>query len=208
MVDEVKENLIAATADIADGAVVLNSKVGERCMVGKNCRLCYSTMGNFSYISVNSHVFSSEIGKYSSISWNVSIGPAQHDYERITSHAMLYASRFCMTDKRYYDQYIGKVKIMNDVWIGCNSTIMRGVTIGDGAVIGANSVITKDVPPYAIICGVNRFLRWRFGEDIRQRLLEIRWWDYPIERVKACMELIAQKPTLCLLNELEKKLKE
>lgn len=99
------------------------------------------------------------------------------------------------------------MKLGNDVWIGCNTTIMRGVTIGDGAVIGANSVITKDVPPYAIVCGVNKFLRWRFDEEVRNRLLEIKWWDYPIECVKDCIELISKKPTISTLNYLEKKLK-
>lgn len=207
MVNNIKNSVIALTADIADNSIVLNSTIGELCMVEKNCRFCYSTMGDLSYVSVNTHVFSAEIGKYCSISWNVSIGPAQHDFDRISSHAMLYATRFKMINKRYYDQYRGGVKLGNDVWIGCNTTIMRGVTIGDGAVIGANSVITKDVPPYAIVCGVNKFLRWRFDEEARNRLLEIKWWDYPIECVKDCIELISKKPTISTLNYLEKKLK-
>ena len=83
---------------------------------------------------------------------------------------------------------------------------MRGVTIGDGAVIGANSIITKDVPPYAIVCGANKFLRWRFDEEIRNRLLEIKWWDYPIAKVKSCIDLIAQKPMMPILDCLEEKL--
>lgn len=84
---------------------------------------------------------------------------------------------------------------------------MRGVTIGDGAVIGANSIITKDVPPYSIIFGVNKFHRWRFDEKIRKRLLEIQWWNYPIETVKRCIDLIAKEPTLDILADLEAHLK-
>lgn len=80
---------------------------------------------------------------------------------------------------------------------------MRDVSIGDGAVIGANSIITKDVPPYAIMCGVNRFLRWRFDENIRKRLLDIKWWNYPIENVRNCIELISKKPTDEILDQLE-----
>lgn len=203
MEDEINNFLVARSADIADNSLILKSSVGEYCMVGKNCRLCYSSLGDFSYISINSHVFSSEIGKYCSISWNVSIGPAKHDPERITSHAMLYANRFGMIDKKYYNQYSGEVKVGNDVWIGCGSTIMRDVSIGDGAIIGANSIITRDVPPYAIMCGVNRFLRWRFDENIRKRLLDIKWWNYPIENVRNCIELISKKPTDEILDQLE-----
>ncbi len=84
---------------------------------------------------------------------------------------------------------------------------MRGVTVGDGAVIGANSIITKDVPPYSIVFGVNKFHRWRFDEKIRNRLLEIQWWNYPIENVKRCIDLIAKKPTLEILADLELRLK-
>lgn len=208
MVDNIKNSVIAETADIDNNSIILNSKVGELCMVGKNCRLCYSTIDDLSYISVNTHVFSAEIGKYNSISWNVSVGPAQHNPSRISSHAMLYAYKFQMIDNQYYNQYEGGVKIENDVWIGCNSVVMRGVTVGDGAVIGANSIITKDVPPYAIVCGVNRFLRWRFDEEIRYRLLEIKWWNYSIDKVKNCIELIAQEPTLQILDKLDKRLKE
>lgn len=107
MVNNIKNSVIALTADIADNSIVLNSTIGELCMVEKNCRFCYSTMGDLSYVSVNTHVFSAEIGKYCSISWNVSIGPAQHDFDHISSHAMLYATRFKMINKRYYNQYRG-----------------------------------------------------------------------------------------------------
>lgn len=107
MVNNIKNSVIALTADIADNSIVLNSTIGELCMVEKNCRFCYSTMGDLSYVSVNTHVFSAEIGKYCSISWNVSIGPSQHDFDHISSHAMLYATRFKMINKRYYNQYRG-----------------------------------------------------------------------------------------------------
>ena len=145
-------SLVPSTADISDSALVLHSTVGEKCQMFNDTMLCYSEMGDLSYLSRRSSVFSSTIGKYCSISWNVSIGPANHDYKRISSHAMLYANRFDMLgeDGRYYNQYEKETVIGNDVWIGCNAVIMRGVHIGDGAVIGANAVITKDIPSYTI----------------------------------------------------------
>lgn len=78
----------------------------------------------------------------------------------------------------------GDTVVGNDVWIGRDATIMPGVTIGDGAVIGAHSVVTKDVAPYEIVAGnPARVIRTRFEPDDVARLLQIRWWDWPVERI-------------------------
>ncbi|WP_291599328.1 hypothetical protein [Bacteroides sp.] len=83
-------NDIARNADISNTAIIINSTIGELCMIGNDTRFCYSSLGDYSYVGDNSHIFSSSIGKYSSLSWNVTIGPGVHQYQRITSHAMLY----------------------------------------------------------------------------------------------------------------------
>ena len=78
----------------------------------------------------------------------------------------------------------GDVVIGNDVWVGREATILSGVTIGDGAVIGAKSLVTSSVPPYAIVAGnPARLVRRRFDEATIRRLLEIKWWDWPDERI-------------------------
>lgn len=78
----------------------------------------------------------------------------------------------------------GDTTVGNDVWIGREATIMPGVTIGDGAVVGAHSVVTKDVEPYAVVAGnPARHLRVRFDPDDVDRLLAVRWWDWPVEDV-------------------------
>lgn len=78
----------------------------------------------------------------------------------------------------------GDTVIGNDVWIGREATIMPGVTIGDGAVIGAHSVVTKDVDPYAIVAGnPARIIRRRFNDADIARLLAAKWWDWPIEKI-------------------------
>jgi acetyltransferase-like isoleucine patch superfamily enzyme len=85
----------------------------------------------------------------------------------------------------------GDVTIGNDVWIGYNVTILSGVTIGDGAAIGTGSVVAKDVPPYAIVSGNPvRIVRYRFNEETIQKLLQIRWWNWPDEKVKENLDLI------------------
>lgn len=78
----------------------------------------------------------------------------------------------------------GDVVVGNDVWVGWSAVVMSGVTVGDGAVIAARSVVTKDVPPYAIVAGnPARVVRYRFDEKIIADLLAIRWWDWADEKV-------------------------
>jgi virginiamycin A acetyltransferase len=78
----------------------------------------------------------------------------------------------------------GNIVVGNDVWIGYNATIMAGVTIGDGAIIGTNSVVTKDVEPYAIVGGnPAKLIKKRFSEEEVKDLLEIKWWDWEIEKI-------------------------
>lgn len=85
----------------------------------------------------------------------------------------------------------GDIVVGNDVWIGYEAVILAGVTIGDGAVVGARAVVTKDVPPYAIVGGVPaKPIRKRFSDGVIQRLLALKWWDWPVERIAANIEAI------------------
>ncbi|MCZ6903286.1 MAG: CatB-related O-acetyltransferase [Rickettsia endosymbiont of Ixodes persulcatus] len=72
----------------------------------------------------------------------------------------------------------------NDLWFGINSTILPGVNIGDRAIIGACSVVAKDVPPYSIVAGNPvKIIRYRFFDDIIEQLLEIQWWDWNYDKI-------------------------
>ena len=85
----------------------------------------------------------------------------------------------------------GDIIIGNDVWIGYEAVIMSGVTIGDGAIIGARSVVTKDIPPYTIVGGVPaRQIRRRFSEETIAALLELKWWNWPREKIARKIEAI------------------
>lgn len=85
----------------------------------------------------------------------------------------------------------GNIVIGNDVWIGFEAIILSGITIGDGAIIGAHAVVTKDVPPYTIVGGIPaKTIRKRFSDDIVDSLLEMRWWDWPIERIAESISYI------------------
>lgn len=85
----------------------------------------------------------------------------------------------------------GDIVVGNDVWIGYEAVIMAGVRIGDGAVIAARAVVTKDVPPYTIVGGVPaREIRPRFDAGTAARLQELQWWDWPAEKIRACLPYI------------------
>ena len=82
----------------------------------------------------------------------------------------------------------GDTVVGNDVWIGAEAMIMPGIRIGDGAMIGSRSVVTKDVAPYAIVAGnPAREIRKRFSDSDIERLLDMRWWDWPLEQIEAEM---------------------
>ncbi|MDA0108437.1 CatB-related O-acetyltransferase [Vibrio sp. La 4.2.2] len=94
------------------------------------------------------------------------------------------------TDVKDGFQKAGDTVIGNDVWIGSEAMIMPGVKIGDGAVIGARSVITKDVEPYAIVVGHNTVIKKRFSEDQINKLLEMQWWNWPLDTLKQVMSVM------------------
>lgn len=85
----------------------------------------------------------------------------------------------------------GDIVVGNDVWIGYEAVILAGVTIGDGAIIGARAVVAGDVPPYTIVGGVPaRPIRKRFSDDVIEALLELRWWGWRPERIAANLDAI------------------
>ena len=96
----------------------------------------------------------------------------------------------------------GDIVIGNDVWIGYEAVILSGVTIGDGAIVGARSVVTRDVPPYTIVGGVPaRPIRRRFGQETIDALLELRWWDWPLEKLSKNIRAIQHRDPAALLGQ-------
>jgi acetyltransferase-like isoleucine patch superfamily enzyme len=120
------------------------------------------------------------IGKFCSIGPNVTIFVGgEHPHEWITTYpfSVIWKGAASYPPGR---QSKGNIEIGNDVWIGAHALILSGVKIGDGAVIAAGSVVTKDVLPYAIVGGVPaKLIRFRFPEPVIKRLLKIAWWNWP-----------------------------
>ena len=95
----------------------------------------------------------------------------------------------------------GDIRIGNDVWIGYEAVILAGVSIGDGAIIGARALVTKDVPPYTIVGGVPaRVIRKRFDQEIIDTLLQVRWWNWPKARISRHLDAIQSGNAQLLLQ--------
>ena len=129
------------------------------------------------------------IGAFTSIGSHVRIGHGTHPLNYLTTSPYLYLDRLeYKTDKAPSHnewEVLASIHIGNDVWIGDEVFIKNGITIGDGAILGAKSVITHDVPPYAIVCGnPAKVLRYRFSADIIEKLLELKWWNLPDDVIK------------------------
>ncbi len=134
------------------------------------------------------------IGAFCSIAVDVLVVPNDHRMDWVTTSPIASLKEFGFAAKDYMKTYMPsekrKVYIGNDVWIGARSIIFEGVTIGDGAVIAANSIISKDVRPYAVVGGVNRLIRYRFTPEQIEKLLQIQWWNWSDEKIHENAELL------------------
>lgn len=146
-----------------------------------------SRIGANTYIGFNCHISKAQIGRYTSIADNVLVGPGEHRLDRISTHSLFY-------DAPYEILTEAPCVIQDDVWIGAACIIRRGVTIGTGAVIGANSFVNKDVPPFAIMAGSPaRCIGVRFDADMSARILASRWWELPADEARKLIEQLTQE---------------
>lgn len=125
-----------------------------------------------------------QIGRFNAIAKGTSFRLGiNHDYKKVfLGHSNLIEDE---TNRTIYQNEKGQILIKNDVWIGSNVTIMAGVTIGNGAIIAANSHVVKDVEPYTIVGGnPAKFIKYRFDKDIIDKLLTIRWWNWSNEELE------------------------
>jgi len=172
-------------------------------LVANHASLRDCEIDNYSSIGRYSKLAYVHMGKFCSISWDVTIGAIEHPYDRISTHAFPYTSRaghFVNHEKHFKTiTWVG-----NDVWIGCNSVIISGVKIGDGAIIGASAVVTKDVPPYAIVVGIPaKIIGYRFDSKTVEKLQEIKWWDLDRDEIKKNINIFQQKLDDSIINCLE-----
>ena len=163
-------------------------------------------LGYGSYIGRNSSL-SADIGRFTSIAPFVRCNPGRHPYslpfvttspsffslnKSNSQNGSTFATKQMFKEWTYYDEERKiSVKIGNDCWIGENVFFVGGITIGDGAVVLAHAVVTKDVPAYAIVGGVPaKIIKYRYDDDTIAFLQEVQWWNFSVEWLKEHWELL------------------
>ena len=182
--DDLRRPKIAET--VIDPTVRLReADIGRRCEILANTRVEYSSLGDYSYLGEHCEVADAVIGKFTAIANAVRIGAPNHPMGRPSQHRFTYCPEYyeasATRDRDFFaDRRAARVTIGHDCWIGHGVIILPRVTVGDGAVIAAGAVVSRDVLPYSVVGGVPaRPIRKRFSDAIAERLRRIAWWDWP-----------------------------
>jgi len=166
------------------GSAVINSKIHKTAKIEAGSNIQNVAFGKYSFCGYDCTISNCVIGAFCSIASNVKIGGTRHPMEWISTSPVFSSRRDSI--KKKFSKFTKSADMLtsigNDVWIGDNVLIKAGVRVGDGAVIGMGSVVTKDVPSYAIVAGCpSKVIRKRFDDHIIDRLLQIKWWEFDDE---------------------------
>lgn len=154
-----------------------NVSVGSRTELF-NCRI-----GRYTYFQKSCIIKNCNIGRYCSIGSHSQIGLGIHPVGlNVSTSPFFYMHNanlgFTFVKKNSFNEQYKLTTIGNDVWIGTRSIIMGGISVGDGAIVGAGTVVTKDIPPYAVVAGVpGKVIKYRFSSDLINVLLNRPWWE-------------------------------
>ena len=155
-----------------------------------------SEIGAYSYCASNSYIRNTKIGRFCSIGKNVRIIDVTHPSEFVSSSPVFYSPKNVVgkafVNSNGFDEHLRcendpehAVVIGNDVWICDGVQIIGGNTIGDGAIVAAGAVVTKDVPPYAIVAGnPAQIVKYRFSKEVINSLEKIQWWNWDEQTIK------------------------
>ncbi len=203
---------------IGDFSTVRQCELGKHVSIQRNCDLLRVNVGDFSIVEKNAVIHDVKIGKFCEISWHCSIGGDNHNYKLPTIHHWYWNKSFGFEEEPGAiggANFMNKIQneecvIGNDVWIGSGVTVNRKVHVGNGAILASGTVVTKDVPDYAIVGGVpGKVIKYRFDESTIKRLLDIEWWNWPYDVLKEnrhLFEIEVSEETLDKMEQIKKTL--
>ena len=171
---------------IMSGSVSLDITLGKKCWLNYDVHVGRNVVINdCSYVNRGAIIGSGIIGKFCSIGAYSFIGLDEHPVEYFSTSPLAYGKDFS------WNSFSNPPIIGNDVWIGSTAVVLQGVNIGDGAIVGAGAIVTKDVPPYAVVVGnPAKIVKYRFPLAAREKLLEEKWWDLEDEKLEEFIEKI------------------
>ena len=193
----IRDSILGDHVSVGDQSSVLKTTLGDRIFIQRYNDIIYSNIAKYTCTGRYAVIHCATIGAFCSISWDVSIGGDNHDPHLLSTHPFYYQTLFGMAtdpqaqEKELLSDIVNEPCVVgNDVWIAAGVKINRNVKIGNGAIIGANSTVTRDVPPYAVCVGSPaRVIRKRFDDGIIEELEKIQWWDFPDEILKNHLDL-------------------
>lgn len=190
MTPSTPSTMLGETPLIDPSAVLQDTTIGRYTEIAADVKLQQSSLDDYSYIMERSDIIYTDIGKFVNIASDVRINPGNHPVEWVSQHHFLYRlKRYGMAehdrDSFFNWRQLQRVSIGHDSWIGHKAIILPGITIGNGAVVAAGAVVSRDVAPYSIVAGVPaRPIRERFPRAVQQSLDTIRWWDWDHETIR------------------------
>jgi len=210
---DIRYSNVGKMSIIGDSSILFKSDVKDHVAISRRNLIHNSTISEFTYTGMNAVIKHASIGRFNSISWNVSIGGKNHEMNNVTTHSRWWFNKLYSDTSIKATEYeeSATCEIGSDVWIASNAIILRDVTVGNGAVIGAGALVNKDIEPYTVVAGVPaKPIRNRFDEKTIDTLMEVAWWDWPIEVIKNNLDLIYSTKVddivISKLLEIKKKL--